>query len=86
MARVVAYLKTFLIESLNLVPRHVMFLVGEEVQSFGDEKRRFETILFQQRCYKSYVRLITVVERQDYNLVGDRLKPKRIVVNAIFHD
>ena len=71
-ARVVADLKACLVERLDFVPGQKSLFVFEKPESFGNEERRSETITFQHRRHEGDVRLVSVVERQDDQLVGNR--------------
>ena len=73
-AGVVADLEAVAVESGDLVPGHVVALVGRDVEALGDEERRAEAVLLEQRGGHLDVRPAGVVEGQDNELVRDRLQ------------
>ena len=73
-AGVVADLESIPVELGDLVPGHVVALVRREVEPLGDEEGRAEAVLLEQRGRDRHVRPAGVVERQDDELVRDRLQ------------
>jgi hypothetical protein len=73
-AGVVADLEAVAVEPGDVIPGHVVALVGREVEALGDEEGRAEAVLLQQRGRDRHVRPAGVVERQDDELVRDRLQ------------
>src|SRR5262249_36593797 len=71
---VVADLEAVLVQLRDLLPGHVVAFVGGEVEALGDEERRAESVLLEQRTCDRKVRLAGVVESQHYKFVGDRLE------------
>ena len=63
--RVVPYLEAVAVQFRDLFPRQVLLLVRRERESFGNEERRAETVLLQQRTDDRVVARLRVVERQD---------------------
>jgi hypothetical protein len=58
---VIADLKTIAVELRDLLPRQVILFVRCERKSFGDEKRRAEAVLFQERSNYRVVTGLRVV-------------------------
>ena len=68
-AGVVADFEAVTVELGDFVPGHVVALVRRKVEPLGDEKRRTEAVLLEQRSCDAHVRLAGIVERQDDELV-----------------
>jgi hypothetical protein len=75
--RVVPDLEAIAVELRDLVPGHVVRLVGREIEPFGDEERRGETAPQECWAHDGELRLHRVVERQDDEPVGDGLESRR---------
>ncbi len=70
-ARVIADFKAVPMQLGDLLPRHVVALVGREREALGDEERGTETVLFQHRPSDRVVRRGRIVEGQHHQPIGD---------------
>src|SRR5262245_620784 len=70
----VADLEAVFVELGDLVPGHVVLLVGREVPPLGDEERGPELVLLQKRPGDRVMRLACVVKGQDDKPVRDRFQ------------
>src|SRR6266852_6248182 len=73
--RVVADFKTIPVQLTDLVPGKVILLVRTERKPFGDEERRAEPVLIQERPDYRVMTRLRVVEGQNHQLVGDGFQP-----------
>ena len=71
MLRVIADLKSHVVEFTDLFPSRVVLLILKKSQSLRDVKRRTETRLLQNARNKMPVGFIRVVEAEHNELVGD---------------
>src|SRR5262249_4835785 len=76
-ASVVADLEAVFVELGDLIPGHVVALVGREVEPFGDEEGRAELVFLEQWGRNRRVRLAGVVKGENDEFVRDGLDGQR---------
>jgi hypothetical protein len=70
-AGVVANFETILVQLPDLIPGHVILLIGAERKSFGDEKRGAKAVSLENGPHDGVMRGDGVIKSQDGEFVGD---------------
>ena len=73
-AGVVADLEAVLVELGDFLPGHVVAPVGRKIEAFRNKEGRPKTVLLEEGPHHCEMRFAGVIEGQNHQFVGDRLK------------